>query len=84
MGTVERGSVLTRVLLTCCIITGPLFFGVAIIQAFTRSGYDIRQNAISQMSLGDLGWIQISSFLLTGLKPARNAISRGFVSTLLT
>ncbi len=58
---------LTRALLACGIIAGPLFFGVAIIQAFTRSGYNIRQNAISQLSLGDLGWIQMTSFLLTGL-----------------
>ena len=26
-----------------------------------------RTNAISQLSLGDLGWIQITSFILTGL-----------------
>jgi hypothetical protein len=69
-----RDSGLTRVLLACGIITGPLFFGVAIIQAFTRSGYNIRQNAISQLSLGDLGWIQITSFLLTGLLAVACAI----------
>ena len=69
-----RDSGLTRVLLACGIITGPLFFVVAIIQAFTRSGYNIRQNAISQLSLGDLGWIQITSFLLTGLLAVACAI----------
>jgi hypothetical protein len=69
-----RDSGSTRVLLACGIITGPLFFGVAIIQAFTRSGYNIRQNAISQLSLGDLGWIQITSFLLTGLLAVACAI----------
>ncbi len=63
----SRSSGLTKALLVCGIATGPLFFGLAIIQAFTRPGYDIRQNAISQLSLGDLGWIQITSFLLTGL-----------------
>ncbi|HSP13124.1 MAG TPA: DUF998 domain-containing protein [Thermoanaerobaculia bacterium] len=57
----------TRLLLSCGIAAGPLFFSVAIIQALTRPGYNIRQNAISQLSLGDLGWIQISSFILTGL-----------------
>jgi hypothetical protein len=65
---------MTGVLLTCGIITGPLFFIVAIIQAFTRSGYNIRQNAISQLSLGDLGWIQVTSFLLTGLLAVACAI----------
>ena len=74
MSADARDSGATRVLLTCGIITGPLFFVVAIIQAFTRSGYNIRQNAISQLSLGDLGWIQIASFLLTGLLAVACAI----------
>lgn len=74
MSADARDSGLTRVLLACGIITGPLFFVVAIIQAFTRSGYNIRQNAISQLSLGDPGWIQITSFLLTGLLAAACAI----------
>ena len=38
------------------------------------AGYDIRRNAISQLSLGDLGWIQITSFLLTGLLAVACAI----------
>lgn len=67
MSADRRDSRLTMSLLACGIIAGPLFFGVAIIQALTRTGYNIRQNAISQLSLGDLGWIQITSFLLTGL-----------------
>ena len=74
MSADARDSGLTRVLLACGIFTGPLFFVVAFIQAVTRSGYDIRQNAISQLSLGDLGWIQIASFLLTGLLAVASAI----------
>jgi len=57
---------MTKALLTCGTLTGPLFFAVAIIQAVTRPGFNIRLNAISQLSLGELGWIQIASFLLTG------------------
>jgi uncharacterized membrane protein YhaH (DUF805 family) len=67
-------SRLTRTLLACGTITGPLFFAVAILQAVTRPGYDIRLNAISQLSLGDLGWIQIASFVLTGLLAVACAI----------
>ena len=74
MSADSRGSGLTRVLLSCGIITGPLFFAVAIVQAIARPGYDIRRNAISQLSLGDLGWIQIASFLLTGLLAVASAI----------
>jgi hypothetical protein len=60
--------------LACGAITGPLFFAVAIIQVIIRPGYNIRQNAISQLSLGDLGWIQITSFIVTGLLAVACAI----------
>ncbi len=65
--TEKQSSTLTKALLLCGVLTGPLFFAVAIVQALTRPGYNIRLNAISQLSLGDLGWIQVASFLLTGL-----------------
>jgi len=64
---VRDSSSATRGPLFCGILTGPVFFASAIIQALTRPGYSIRHNAISQLSLGDLGWIQIATFLLTGL-----------------
>ena len=70
----SRASGVTRGLLVCGIFTGPLFFAVAIIQALTRPGYNIRLNAISQLSLGDLGGIQIASFLITGLLAVACAI----------
>jgi hypothetical protein len=63
----QSNSGLTRTLLAGGVITGPLFFVSAIIQGLARPGFDIRRNAISQLSLGDLGWIQITTFLLTGL-----------------
>ncbi len=67
-------SKLTKALILCGTLTGPLFFAVAIIQAVTRPGFKVRLNAISQLSLGDLGWIQIASFLLTGLLAVACAI----------
>ena len=70
----SKASGSTRALLVCGTITGPLFFVVAIIQALTRPGYNVLQNAISQLSLGDVGWIQITSFLLTGLLAVACAI----------
>src|SRR5574341_1550578 len=63
-----------RRLLACGIASGPVFFAVAIAQALTRAGYDIRRNAISQLSLGELGWIQITSFIVTGLLAVACAI----------
>lgn len=57
----------TRRLLASGLASGLVFFGVGFAQAFTRAGFDIRHNALSQLSLGDEGWIQITSFIVTGL-----------------
>ncbi|WP_067474397.1 DUF998 domain-containing protein [Actinomadura hibisca] len=56
-----------RPLLACGIAAGPLFLAVGVIQGLLRDGYDFTRNAISQLSLGDLGWIQETSFVLTGV-----------------
>jgi len=54
-------------LLACGILAGPLFVGVALVQAFTRPGFDFERHALSLLSLGDLGWIQVANFLVSGL-----------------
>ncbi len=57
----------TRVLLACGVVAGPLYVAVGIIQMLIRDGFDIRRHALSLLSNGDLGWIQITNFLVTGL-----------------
>ncbi len=57
----------TRSLLAAGIVAGPLFTIVGLAQAFTRPGFDIRRHALSVLENGDLGWIQIGSFIVTGL-----------------
>jgi hypothetical membrane protein len=57
----------TKALLACGIVGGPLFFVVAMVQMVIRPGFDLRRHAISLLSLGDLGWIQIANFLVTGV-----------------
>jgi hypothetical protein len=53
--------------LACGIVAGPLFLAVALIQAFTREGFDLGRHPISLLSLGDLGWIQIANFVISGV-----------------
>ena len=48
-------------------LAGPVFFTSATIQMLTREGFDITRHPISQLSTGDLGWIQITTFVLAGL-----------------
>ncbi len=57
----------TANLLTAGIVAGPLFVVVALVQAFTREGFDIVRHPASLLSLGDLGWIQITNFVITGV-----------------
>lgn len=56
----------TRALLACGVVSGPLFVLVALAQALTRDGFDLRRQPISLLSLGDLGWLQITNFVLSG------------------
>lgn len=47
-------------------VAGPLFLAAGLAQGFARDGFDFTRNAISQLALGEAGWIQTVSFLLTG------------------
>jgi len=63
----ETSANVTRALLACGVVAGPLWIVVAGIQALTRDGFDLKHHAVSLLSNGDLGWIQITSFVVAGL-----------------
>lgn len=48
------------------LLAGPLFVGLWAAQAFTREGFEPGRHPVSLLALGDLGWIQIMNFVLTG------------------
>ena len=56
----------TARLLACGIAAGPLFLTVGLTQAFIRDGFDLSRHPLSLLSLGDLGWVQITNFVVTG------------------
>ncbi len=56
-----------RVLLAGGILAGPLWVAVALAQGLTREGFDPRRHPVSVLSTGDLGWVQISNFVVAGL-----------------
>ncbi|GHF42174.1 hypothetical protein GCM10010218_24130 [Streptomyces mashuensis] len=72
-----------RALLAAGAAAGPLFLGVGVAGGLTRDGFDFTRNALSQLSLGSPGWIQVANFLLTGVLitagavGVRRAIGRG-------
>ena len=54
-------------LLKCGVLAGPVYVVVGLLQVLFRDGFDIRRHALSLMSNGALGWIQVASFIVSGL-----------------
>jgi hypothetical protein len=63
-----------RNLLFCGIVAGPLFIAASLIQAFTRTGFDLARHPISLLGLGSLGWVQIANFVVCGVLYVLGAI----------
>jgi Protein of unknown function (DUF998) len=57
----------SSILLLCGVVAGPLYVDAGVFQMLTRAGFDPTRHALSLMSNGDLGWIQIANFMVTGL-----------------
>ena len=70
----NSGAQATWALLVGGVVAGPLFTVVAVIEIFTRPGFDLRRHDLSLLGNGDLGWIQIANFVVTGLLAIAAAI----------
>lgn len=66
-GSCDSAARITKSLAGYGILAGPCFVTVSLAQALTREGFDITRHAWSLLSNGNLGWIQITNFVLTGL-----------------
>jgi hypothetical protein len=64
----------TRTLLACAVAAGPVYVVVVAIQAVAREGFDVTRHPASLLSAGNLGWIQIANFVVTGLLTIAGAI----------
>lgn len=58
---------LTQTLLTCGSVAGPLYLTVGLTHALTRPGFDLTRHSLSLLSNGDLGWVHITTFLVSSL-----------------
>jgi hypothetical protein len=70
----DRATRVTRTLLAYGVIAGPIYILVSLVQALTRDGFDPAKHAWSLLSNGDLGWIQISNLVVTGLMTVAFAV----------
>jgi hypothetical protein len=64
--TATTATTQTRRLLSAGMAAGPVFLGTWALQALTRSGFDPTKHPLSLLALGELGWIQIATFVVTG------------------
>ena len=63
----SRPALFRNVLMTCGIIAGPFFVFLFLIEGAIRGGYDPLRFAVSSLSIGEGGWLQVANFLATGL-----------------
>ncbi|MQA97172.1 MAG: DUF998 domain-containing protein [Streptosporangiales bacterium] len=70
----RTSTVPSRTLLICGVVAGPVHIVVAGLQMLTRDGFDIGRHPASLLSNGDLGWIQMANFAVTGLLFVAGAI----------
>jgi hypothetical protein len=61
-------------LVACGAVAGPLFIAVVVVQALTRTGYDLGEHPLSLLTLGDRGWIQSANFVVAGALAAAFAV----------
>jgi hypothetical membrane protein len=64
--TPPRPVRVTKSLLGYGVIAGPFYLLVSLAQALTRDGFDLTRHAWSLLANGELGWIQVANFTVTG------------------
>ncbi len=55
-------------------VAGPFFIASSLVQAVTRAGFDPARHPPSALALGDAGWVQVVTFVMTGLGFTAGAI----------
>lgn len=65
-GPSARPASSTRRMLAAGATAGPLFAVVSWLQVAATNGFDITRHALSQLSLGQHGWVQTGTFIVCG------------------
>lgn len=63
----DRGAAVTRSMLGWGVVAGPFYVAFGLILALTRPGFDLTQDALSLLLVGDLGWLHWLNLVLSGL-----------------
>jgi hypothetical protein len=70
----DRTDATTRSLLGYGLLAGPFYLVAGLIEASTRSGYELTRHDLSLLANGPLGWIHITVLVLTGLMTIAAAV----------
>ncbi|GAB3056081.1 hypothetical protein GCM10027053_16540 [Intrasporangium mesophilum] len=57
----------TRSLLGWGAVAGAFYVATSVVQGLTRDGFDFTRHQWSLLENGDLGWLQVANFVLTGI-----------------
>ena len=68
------GATADRKLLAAGALAGPLYVGLGLVQALLRPAFDITRHDLSLLANGELGWIQIGNFLISGILVIAGAV----------
>ncbi|MDO7880899.1 DUF998 domain-containing protein [Antiquaquibacter soli] len=63
----DTSAAITRSLLGWGVVAGPFYVVIGLVLALTRPGFDLTRHALSLLMLGELGWLQRTNLILTGL-----------------
>lgn len=70
----RNSSAAARILLAAGIAAGPVYVLVGLVEAFTRSGFDLARHSLSLLTNGDRGWIHMAMLVTTGLLTMAGAV----------
>ncbi|MCS5496442.1 DUF998 domain-containing protein [Cnuibacter physcomitrellae] len=63
----DTAAAVTRSMLGWGVVAGPFYLVFGLVLAVTRPGFDLGSDALSILLLGELGWLQATNLILSGL-----------------
>jgi len=63
----DTHAAVTRSMLGWGVLAGPIYLGVGLLLAVTRTGFNLGEHQLSLLMLGDGGWMQRANLVLSGL-----------------
>jgi Protein of unknown function (DUF998) len=63
----DTQAAVTRSMLGWGVLAGPIYLGVGLLLALTRTGFELAEHPLSLLMLGDGGWMQRINLLASGL-----------------